>query len=392
MDQLTDKQRKIIRLANKSDNPELRRRAVRTVTAARTMQAGNYAPEFLQWAKDQGQVFTNSETGNLVRWNSLPSKDQAAVHTRYDAGDYEDKGGPGKGGGAGDDKAPADGGDQEQERGQKHTKRKELRGIGSKKLEDEAGLSDQDLGKMLPLERLQKLTEKDFKGGADRIINGFKNANFNDLESFVYIAEYLATKPDDPYSKDHWLSKNLKLDKDEVKTFHKELKRKTDEVHGRKYGRRVLAIANANDLESEDADAVYDFRKDKPPTGRKLTPEQLKQKFLQGPWGDAETKKRVRGMDANEFMAMRNAIFDEDEEEISISWGKTASHHEEKEEEDKQAPSLFERPPGAPKAPEKTAGAPKLTKLGRRIVRMAYNSTDAEVRTKLVRRAKAELA
>jgi hypothetical protein len=374
MDQLNNKQRQIIRLAFSSKDPELRRRAVEAVTARRK-QAGNYAPEFVQWAKDQGQVFKNSETGNMVVWNSLNSQDQSAVHTRYEAGEYEDKGGPAPGGGGGDD-----GGDRDQGAddgggggGGDHAGRTELRGKASKGMDDKSGITEEALGRMLPVEKLRQL-EGDM---GDRIMKGIMESSYKDLDALRDSAEYMAENPDDDYTKNHWLTKIAKLDNDEMKKFHKALRRKLQDATGRKYSAAVLEIANNNSLEGVDADAVWQFRKDKPARGRKLTPEQLKQKFLQGSWADAETKARVREMNADEFMAMRNAIFDEEDEELEFAAAGASRQASELR--------LFERPPTEA---DKEAS---LTKIGRKIVRMAYSSKDPEVRRKLVRRARAEL-
>lgn len=83
-------------------------------------------------------------------------------------------------------------------------------------------------------------------------------------------------------------------------------------------------------------------------------------------------------MNADEFMAMRNAIFEDEDEEISFEVAASTK---------RQASELrlFERPP---EDPDKIAN---LSSVGRKIVRMAFHSKDPEVRRKLVRRARAEL-
>lgn len=83
---------------------------------------------------------------------------------------------------------------------------------------------------------------------------------------------------------------------------------------GRKYNKTVLDVANKYDLESEDADELYEFHSDKPGRGKSLTPEQIKQKFLAK--ASPDTRDRMQGMGIDDFMAMYNAIMaDEDEEE-----------------------------------------------------------------------------
>lgn len=357
MDQFNNKERQIIRLAFSSKNPDLRRRAVEQIITAR------YTPEFLEWAKSQGKVFNHTTpTGqvNQVSWASLFSKEQTEVHKRYDAGEYKDKGGPSPGG---------DGGD-----GGPHANRKALRGVPKKAMKDKAELDQDTLGRMLPMEKISQL-EGD-KG--DRIKRGLMGASYHDLEAIHTSASYMAENPDDEYTKNHWLTKDAKLDHGEMKTFHKALGKKLQDAMGRKYGATVLEIANSNSLEGIDADAVWQFRRDKPARGRKLTPEQLKQKFLQGSWADAETRERVQKMSPDEFEAMRNAIFDEEDDELSF--GEVAASSRQASEM-----NLFERPPGSDK---KEAN---LSAIGRKLVRMAFNSKDPEVRRKLVRRAKAEI-
>jgi hypothetical protein len=376
MDQLNDKQRQIIRLAFTSKDPELRRRAVERVMTAR------YTQEFKDWANSQGGVFTHPDTGNQVRFNSLPSQSQKEVYRRYEGGDYEDKGGPAAGGGGGDDAgggrdqgADDGGGDGG---GGRHSDRKELRGKPSKSMDDKTGITEEAMGGMFPMAKLDDL-DGDM---GDRIKKGIMESSYQDLEALHTSAEYMAQNPDDDYTKNHWLSKIVKLDNDEMKKFHKALGKKLQDAKGRKYNSTVLEIANNNNLEGVDADAMHAFRKDKPEPGyRELTPEQLKQKFLQGSWADAETKARVREMSVDDFMAMRNAILAEEEDELSF--GDVAASTKRQANE----LSLFDRPPGS----EDTDKEASLSTVGRKIVRMAFHSKDPEVRRKLVRRARAEL-
>lgn len=379
MDHLTDKQRQIIRLAFNSKDPELRRKAVDRVMTAR------YTQEFKNWANQQEDQFTHPETQNRVRFNSLPSQAQKEVYRRWKAGEYEDRGGPAAGGdgGAGGGGAgeggggSGDGGRGRGERGGRYADRKELRGEPKKEMDDATGLDEEDLGRMLPMSKLDEL-EGDM---GQRIKRGLMDSTYNDLESLSVSVEYMAENPDDDYTKNHWLTKVAKLNTDELKKLHKGLSKKLADAKGRKYSEAVLEIANNNDLEGVDADAVWQFRKDKPLRGRKLSPEELKQKFLQGSWADAETKARVREMSADEFMAMRNSIFDEEDEELEFAQAGGSG---------RQASSklrLFDRPPGA----EESDKEARLSPEGRKIVRMAFHSKDPEVRRKLVRRAKAEL-
>jgi len=374
MDQLTNKQRQIIRLAYQSKDPELRRRAVEQVVTAR------YTQEFKNWANDQGSVFTRRETGNKVRFNSLDSSDQKEVYRRWRAGEYQDRGGPAPGEHEeGDD---AQEGAQEGEGGGRHADRTELRGKPKKQMSDDSGLKDDDLERILPMEKINQL-----EGNLpDKIKDGFKNTSFQELETLRQAVEYMAANPDEEYTKNHWLTKVAKVTNDEMKKLHKGLSKKLEKAKGRKYSDRVLQVANDNNLEGVDADAVWQFRKDKPSRGRKLSAEELKAKFLAGSWADQETKERVREMSADEFMAMRNAIFDEEDEDLEFAEAE-AEAQAGRQASEKDDLRLFEKPPGS----EENEKEARLSSVGRKIVRMAFHSTDPDVRRKLVRRAKAEL-
>jgi hypothetical protein len=86
-------------------------------------------------------------------------------------------------------------------------------------------------------------------------------------------------------------------------------------VLGRTYNKTVLNIANRYDLESEDADELAKFKGDKPGFGRKLTPNELMQKFLAK--AKPETKERMQGMAIDDFMVMYKAIMADEDEEVA---------------------------------------------------------------------------
>lgn len=391
MENLNEKQRKIIRLAYTSKDPDLRQKAIRVVQNSQRIVEARYTPEFKEWADAQGDVFTHPETKNKNKFNSIPSQAQSEVFRRWEAGEYEKQGGPAPGekgdggdggGGGGDDAGAADDGGDDKEKGEgKYADRTELRGVARKSMDEKAQLKEKDLGDFLPVVKLERLP--DDRG--ERLKKGLQNASYNDLESLQDVSRFLIANPDDEFSRKHWMREALKLTPAEIKMFHKGITKKLAEAKGRLYSENVLEIANDNVLEGIDADKVYQFRKDKPKQGRKLTPEQLKQMFLQGPWArDPKVRERVQAMNADEFMAMRNAIFEEEEEEmldigagkVASSAAKAASSHEEGEEEEEF--DLFMRPPGS----EKSA---RLSKMGRRIVRIAYESKDRTVREKAMK-------
>lgn len=365
MEHLSNKEREIIRLAYTSKDPELRRKAVERVLQAR------YTPEFKAWADKQGDVFTHQTPSgpHKVKFNSLNSQEQKEVYRRWAAGEYHDQGGPApgeKGEGEGEKKeAPAEG--EEEERGHKYSDRTELRGQPKKKMDDKATLSEEDLAEILPVDKIRKQRH------GDRILEGLQKASYGDLDALYESTKFLAANPEDDFSKNHWLRKHAGLSGDDLKTFFKGLSKKLEDAKGRLYSENVLEIANDNDLEGIDADSVRQFRIDKPATGRKLTPEQLKQKFLAGPWiTDPKQRERIMKMSPDEFMAMRNSILEEEEEELEMAGASKQAADELR---------LFERPPGS----EGSEKAARLTVVGRQIVRIAYESKDATTRDKIVK-------
>jgi hypothetical protein len=94
-----------------------------------------------------------------------------------------------------------------------------------------------------------------------------------------------------------------------------QLKKHLSETKGRKYTKDVLEIANAHDLEGEDADDLREFKSDKPARGKKLTPQELMQKFLKH--AKPETRDRMKGMPVSDFLAMYKAILAESGEDDS---------------------------------------------------------------------------
>lgn len=77
--------------------------------------------------------------------------------------------------------------------------------------------------------------------------------------------------------------------------------------------KRVKAVKDVmqkHDLKDDDADELESFKKRKPDTGKKLTDQQLMQKFLRE--ASPETKERMKGMSVADFKAMYAAIMDEE--------------------------------------------------------------------------------
>ena len=121
------------------------------------------------------------------------------------------------------------------------------------------------------------------------------------------------------------------MDPDEILIYH-ERKESTGKVakqyvqaHYNK--KHLIPLANEHELNADDLDCVRRFRLDKPKWsafGDKLSPTQLRTKFLQHSMTKPETRKRGLEMPLADFMVMYKSIMkDEDDEgEINIqeSW------------------------------------------------------------------------
>jgi hypothetical protein len=79
----------------------------------------------------------------------------------------------------------------------------------------------------------------------------------------------------------------------------------------KKYPAKVQEVVEKHDLTDADADAVKEFKKNKPSKGKSQTDQQLMQKFLAK--AKPETKERMKGMTPAEFKQMLAAIMDEEE-------------------------------------------------------------------------------
>jgi hypothetical protein len=97
-----------------------------------------------------------------------------------------------------------------------------------------------------------------------------------------------------------------------IRELHWELGHLVRPYAERKYTQPVLEVANQYDLESEDADALYDFKVDKPSTGFRINETQLMQKFLAK--AKPETRERMKGMSLADFMVMYKSIMKDEEE------------------------------------------------------------------------------
>jgi hypothetical protein len=274
----TSLERRLIRIAFETRDSELRRGIVRSIHLA-------YSEDFLKSV--EGQEFRNPETDKLVQFTSLPPEEQKRYYQQWQAKKKQEPEDSGA-------KKPAG----------KHKDRKELRGAGKKKLSDPVKIDD-ELKSLLTPEGMDPKNR-------ERAGKQLEEASY-ELLSMLYerTAKALA-KPDGK------VMKSLVKSGYSPETLEKtqaQLKKHLSETKGRKYTKDVLEIANAHDLEGEDADDLREFKSDKPARGKKLTPQELMQKFLKH--AKPETRDRMKGMPVSDFLAMYKAILAESGEDDS---------------------------------------------------------------------------
>jgi len=199
-----------------------------------------------------------------------------------------------------------------QESPRRHQDRNQLRGGGRKQMDAKAKLNSFFIGKVLPMGASDeaKATAKE----------QLKKATYADLETLRAAAAWIDSNWDDTRAQEHPLIQNLGYDREGLKKLKKLLKRKLGDVNGRHYHDEVREMANKYDLESEDADALYDFRIDKPARGRALSDQEKMSRFLAK--AKPETRERMQGMSLADFMVMYKAILKEvleDDEELAAA-------------------------------------------------------------------------
>jgi len=364
MENLNDRERKLVRLAFTSTDPDLRRRAVERVMTAR------YRPEFLQIVLNQR--FRHPETGNMVTWKSLPSQAQKGIYNEWQQA--QEARGEGGGGGGGDQREEGGGADRGRgedrgERGQKYADRKALYSTRHRKADD----AKADIGEDSDLAELaipDRMSDEDKEVAKEQL----GKATFADLKKLRERTQHALDNPEGQYRQ---TLEGLGYTEDSLKKLGKSLDKEIRKSRGKRFHQDVLEAANAWDLEEEDADVLEDFRRDKPARGRHHSWPELFQKFLNHRLTKPETKERMREMSVDDFKKMYLAILkDEDEDVEAEPAGRQASAREDLS----RRASLFDQ------------GNPgHLTPEGRKLVRLAYHSADPEVRTKLLRIARTQL-
>ena len=111
--------------------------------------------------------------------------------------------------------------------------------------------------------------------------------------------------PFKPLSREDWEARVLGKPKDKD-----EGSKDTKPQSVKKWAPKVKAVMEKHDLTDDDAEQVKAFKNKKPSSGVKLSPQQLMQRFMAE--AKPETKKRMKGMTPNEFMAMLAAIMDDE--------------------------------------------------------------------------------
>lgn len=394
--QLDDQQRKMVRLAFKSRDPELRRRVLQRLLKAKlasgtrlgpherqlvrmaftssdpilrrgileSLRIARYAEEFMQGV--EGQTFHNPETGNQVKFVSLPHTEQQKIYQQW-AQAQQGAQAPQESEPKGETKPET----QTPQPSGKHKDRKELRAKPKAKMSDTVGVSE-ELTELLVPEGMSETSRETAK-------KALSEAKYELLEQLRNNAEKALEKPNGAYMKGLLAGGYTE---EGVRKMHKGLNKALEAAEGKKYHPTVLSVANMYDLESEDADELRDFKGDKPHRGRKLNPQELFQKFMQK--AKPETRERMKSMDLNDFMAMYNSIMAEEEEE---SPAKTASRLP-RQPHAEVLQAIQEGRLAVPLTvfdePEDDEPQVALSAEEREIVRLAYASQDPQVRRQVL--------
>jgi hypothetical protein len=276
---------KLIRLAHAQ--PDLRPKLLPLIQReARQMPTKS----FDEWVK--GKSFTNPETKNKVKFNSLPKAEQDKIRSGWESKNKgKSEGGKAKGLGELLDGWHDSASDPIYQvssfaRAGKPIK-PEVAEKAIKKIKtlmtSATGEDKKDLGSAL--KELESLVKAD--GG-----DGAKEPPKAEAEADA------APKAEKPAKK---------APKKPAKTYKKN------------YGKAIEKVLDAHKLTDADMDDVLEFKKDRPRKGRAVPPAELMRRFLEK--AKPETKERMKGMNPNDFVKLLGALFDEEEG----GTGKTAS-------------------------------------------------------------------
>jgi len=186
----------------------------------------------------------------------------------------------------------------------KYKDRKELRGKGKKKPTDKVEAKTALGGKLIPPGL--KGPQRD---AAEKQLEGLTYEGLSKIRG--HLAAALAS-PDSPYAKG--LAKaGYDTSEKALKGLQALIDERLEDVKGRRYHSDVLGVANKHDMEGEDADALHEFKASKPKRGKKLTDQELMQRFLSK--ASPETRERMQDMPVADFMVAYKAIMADEEEE-----------------------------------------------------------------------------
>ena len=280
---LTPTIRRMVRTAFVTKNAAKKRKILETIKLA------GYSKEFLEAVSQQ--TFLHPKTQNQVKFVSLPSSAKAQVHKQWTHAQKEKT-----------TSTPQKTPEPPSTSLGKYKDRKELRAPPTKSMEDKAEVNKETIRHLLPpnLDAQKKAQAK----------KQLENTTYGLLNTLRENTKFALENPDSDYAK---ALKDSGYTKQSLEKLHKSLTKAVIPALGKKYHPDVLKVANQYDLESEDADELAKFKKDKPSYGRKLDPQQLFQKFLAH--AKPETKERMKGMSLDDFMVMYKSILAEDEED-----------------------------------------------------------------------------
>jgi hypothetical protein len=367
---MSNLKRQLIKVAYTTKNRELKKELVSLLKQAEYGdRLADYSEEFYGWVRSVGPIFKHPETGNMVRFDSLPSPAQTEEHDKYEAGKYEDQGGPDASGkhSKAPDKKYIYGEGPYQFTG-KFKDREVLYGVPKKSMEDKANLGPELRALAIPTEDIEKAYGE-----------FFDNATYKQMEELRSNIDRAISNPNSSGTK-ALLESGYTMDG--LKKLSEAMKTKMADVKGRRYNDVATKIGNEYDWESEDADSFYSWRKNKPPKGRKLTPEQLRLKFLRearGPKGeplDQKAKHRIESMPIAEFMQMYTHIVKDDEEE-GMDLAKMASN-DKKDPEKPKLVTIFDDV-------SKIASVDDVRKY---LIRVGYYTTNDQLRRLVAKTAK----
>jgi hypothetical protein len=285
-------ERRLIRIAFETRDPEVRRGILAALRLA-------YSEDFLKSV--EGQEYRNPETDKLVKFVSLPADEQKKLYQQWQS-KKKDEPKPEKPEADVDPDLENDEEPKAKKPAGKHKERKELRGAGKKKLSDPVKIDDELKSLLTPEGMDPKNRERAGKQLAE--------ASYELLNMLYERTAKALDKPDGKVMKSLLKSGYTP---EALEKAQSQLKKHLADTKGRQYTKDVLEIANAHDLEGDDADELREFKGDKPVHGKKLTPQELMQKFLKH--AKPETRDRMQGMPIGDFMAMYKAIMAESGED-----------------------------------------------------------------------------